>query len=293
MRLPPLDALRAFDAAFTHRSFTRAGEALHVTHGAISRQVAQIERHLGMPLFRRVARGLDPTAAGIRFHVVVRRALNDIAQASDLLRAEAGGSAGGVVRVSTMPSFGARWLIPRLGAFRTAHPAVEIEIVADNQIVDLARDGFDLGIRYGKGQWDGAEARLLLSEQLFPVCAPSFLTGVAADHELVRSSPLLHDGERSRWRRWLRAAGLPEELSVTGSVFNDYNLLVEAAANGLGLALGRSALISPELDTGRLVAPFPQEVASEWAYYLVAPAWIDRPAVRTFAEWLLVTAACA
>jgi LysR family glycine cleavage system transcriptional activator len=286
MRPLPLDTLRAFDAAFRAGSFTRAGEILHLTHGAVSRQVAQLEQSVGVSLFRRVARGLRPTPAGERLHKVVRRSLRDLEIVSAELRAEAGDP--GRVRVSVLPSFGARWLLPRMPQFAAAYPGIEIELVAENRLVDLSQEGFDLGVRYGEGHWPGLTSRLLMAEQVFPVCSPALAErfGDGADPGRLQAATLLHDGERPRWGDWLRAAGLDENIGRAGLTFNDYNLLVEAALSGLGVGFGRSALILRELESGRLIAPFPLKVPSDWSYYLIAPEGEMRPAAATFAAWL-------
>lgn len=294
MRLPPLDTLSAFDAAFAHRSFTRAGAVLYLTHGALSRRVSQLERDLGVSLFRRVARGLEPTPAGVRFHRAVRHALTEIGAAATALREEAQGGSRGTVRVSVLPSFGARWLLPRLAGFEAEHPEVDVELVADNRIVDLVREPFDLAIRYGEGHWPGVRSRLLLREDVFPVCAPSLATRFGNDGlQALANSTLLHDGERWRWQHWLRAASLDENLGTAGPMFNDYNLLVEAAANGLGIGFGRGALVAGDIASGRLVAPFPLRVTSDWSYHLVWTGSVLRPPVQALAEWIFGVAGAA
>lgn len=180
MRLPPLDALRAFDAAYTHGSFTRAGDALHLTHGAVSRQVARLERDLGLALFRRVARGLEPTSAGSRFQQVVARSLAELGLAAAALREEARGGLRGTVRVSVLPSFGVRWLLPRLPGFHAAHPNLDVDLVADN-LSPGPDHASVLGRMIAYGRWIG-----FLSS--WGVCTGALVHVLAAALGLPRSS---------------------------------------------------------------------------------------------------------
>lgn len=286
LRPPPMDTLEAFDAAARLGSFSAAAAALHLTPGAVSRQMATLEADLGVALFARGARGVELTPAGRRLHLAAGEALALLLGATRELRR--GGGEGGVVRVSVTPSFGARWLLPRLPRFRAAHPGIEVVLVAETRLVDLAREGFDLCVRYTAGPHPpGVEALPWLREELVPVAAPGLLAGRPGGCEGLAGLPFLHDTSDAFWRHWLAAAGRPELLPQQGTVFNDYNLAVGAAVSGLGVLLGRTALIAEELADGRLVEAVAMRVPSPRAYHLLRAAGVaPRPAAVRLWEWL-------
>jgi LysR family transcriptional regulator, glycine cleavage system transcriptional activator len=292
LRLPPLTALRAFDSAARCGSFTRAAAELHITHGAISRHVAALEAHFGKSLFIRHARGVELTADGRRFQEAVRDAIDRLAQAA---REISGREITRGVQVSTLPSFATRWLLPRVPQFNQAHPGIDIEIRTEHEFVDFERRATapDFAIRYGRGGWKALRAERLLGEHLRPVCAPGAIASKAdVDmRALLSRYPLVHDSNEDGWNLWLASTGirLPPR-APTALRFNDYNLVVEAAAQKLGVALGRTGLIEAELANGRLVE-FSRKVRSPRAYYLVCRS--DRPLsrhVRVLWDWLLITA---
>lgn len=289
LRPPPMDTLEAFDAAARLGSFTAAAAALHLTPGAVSRQMAALEGDLGVALFARGARGVDLTPAGRRLHAAAAEALALVLGAARELRRRGGAPGGGVVRVSVTPSFGARWLLPRLPRFRAAHPRVEVAPVAEMRLVDLAREGFDLAVRYTAGPAPaGMEIRAWLREELVPVAAPALLAGRARTPDGLRGLPFLHDTSDGFWRHWLAAAGRPELLPESGTVFNDYNLAVGAAVSGLGVLIGRTALVAEELRDGRLIEAVPLRVPSPRAYHLVRPSGgAGSPAAAALWDWLL------
>ncbi|MDP6565176.1 MAG: transcriptional regulator GcvA [Alphaproteobacteria bacterium] len=290
-KLPPLNALRAFEAAGRLLSFTRAGAELHVTQAAISHQIKALEEWLGLPLFRRRGRAIVLTENGQSYLPAVRDGLDLLADATERLarRRESG-----VVTVSTLASFAAAWLVPRLGRFRAQHPDVDVRVTASDDIVDFARDEVDLAVRYGNGDWPDLEVWPLMTEDLFPVCSPALLRGphplrMPAD---LRHHTLLHDDMRETWRMWLLAAGVEGVDAERGPGFNLSTLVIDAAVDGQGVALARSALAAGHLASGRLVQPFAFELPAEYAYYVVHPSRaVEHPKVRVFRDWLLRMAA--
>jgi len=290
-RLPPLNALRAFEAAARHLSFTRAAAELSVTQAAISHQVKALEERLGVKLFRRLSRGLVLTETGQRFLPLVREAFDMLAAATERVVAD---DRAGTVTITVLPSFAAKWLVPRLLHFRAQHPDIEVRIIADDQLVDFSRDDVDLGIRYGRGDWDGLEIERLATEDVFPVCSPRLLEGV---HPLrapddLRHHTLLHEDRPGfDWQTWLMAAGVEGVDVARGLEFSHASMALQAAIDAQGVALGRTPLVDDDLRDGRLVKPFDISLANDWAYYVVGPpgAWV-RPKVAAVRDWLLAEA---
>ncbi len=286
-KLPPLNALRAFEAAARQLSFTRAGQELHVTQAAISHQVKALEEWLGLALFRRRGRAIVLTENGQSYLAAVREGLDLLAAATDRLTKR---QDSGILTVATLASFAAAWLVPRLGRFRALHADIDVRVAASDEMVDFGRDDVDLAIRYGGGLWPGLEVMPLMTEDLFPVCSPALLQG---PHPLrqpddLRFHTLLHDDMRETWRIWLLAAGVEGVDPDRGPGFNLSALVVNAAVDGQGVALARSALIGDHLSTGRLVQPFELELPAEYSYYLVCPARaLEHPKVRAFRDWVL------
>lgn len=267
MPLPPLKALVAFEAAARLHSFTKAANELHLTHGAVSRQIALLEQHFRRPLFARQARGVVPTEAGRRLYRTVQTMLGDLEALSRELREDVPSRE---ARISTTPSFGSHWLLPRLGRFNALHPHVSVQLDASLALAALERPMFDFSVRYGSGAWAGMQAELLFRDMLTPVCRPDLLAQVAALRNGRLQLPLLHDSNDMHWRAWLESVGRADLLgSNRGIVFNDYNLVLDAALNGMGVAMGRSGLIADLLASGRLVAPLADAVPSPRAFYLV------------------------
>ena len=289
-RLPTLNALRAFEAAGRHLSFTRAAEELHVTQAAISHQIKSLEEQLGIRMFRRGPRGLLLTDAGQSYLPEVREAFQRLNAATDrLLEVDARGA----ITVSVLPSFAARWLVPRLTRFREAHPDIEVRVSADDRLADFDRDDVDVAIRYGRGDYPGLQADRFLTEELFPVCSPELLTRTALERpEDLCSHTLLHDDMRMDWSMWLLAAGVEGVDPRRGPSFNDSSMVLQAAVDGQGVALGRSALALDDLAAGRLVRPFEFSLPAEYAYYILCPErTANRPNIKTFREWLLAQSA--
>lgn len=292
-QLPPLNALRAFEAAGRHLSFTRAGAELHVTQAAVSHQVKALEAWLGLALFRRRGRAVVLTENGQNYLAAVRDGLDILADATDRLTRR---QDSGVLTVATLASFAAAWLVPKLGRFQTLHADIDVRVAASDDIVDFSRDDVDLAIRYGRGDWPGLEVEQMMTEDLFPVCSPGLLQG---PHPLdkpedLRHHHLLHDDMRETWRIWLLAAGVEGVDPYRGPGYNLSALVIEAAADGQGVALARSALVRDHLASGRLVKPFEFALHAEYAYYLVYPARsLEHPKVRAFRNWVLDEAGAA
>jgi LysR family glycine cleavage system transcriptional activator len=298
-RLPSLNALRAFEAAARHLSFTRAAAELNVTQTAISHQIRGLEERLGVQLFRRLPRGLLLTEEAQRYAPALRAAFEQIATATEELSAS---GSGGVLTLSTVPSFAAKWLVPRLGRFRAAHPEIDLRISASLRAVDFAREDFDAAIRMGRGNYPGLRVDALFGEVMFPVCSPRLLAGPKplSRPEDLRHHVLLHDVDASisafaalpqAWRLWLERAGVQGIDVQRGPVFEDSAMLLDAAAEGQGVALGRSALVAADLAAGRLVKPFDISLPFALTHYLVCPeATADRPKIAAFRAWLLAEA---
>ena len=286
-RLPSLNALRAFEAAARHLSFTRAAEELHVTQAAISHQVKALEEHLGRKLFRRLNRALLLTDDGQAYLPSVSRAftlLNDAT--SDLLTTQAPGP----LTVSALPSFAARWLVPRLGRFRQIRPDIDLRIDPSAELSDFAGGDVDVGIRYGRGKYPGMRADWLMTEDIFPVCSPALLEGPhpLRDPRDLQHQVLLHDDGHGDWRTWLLAAGVDRVDPARGPIFTDSSMLIQAAMAAQGVALARGVLAADELAAGRLVRPFTLSLPTEYAYYLVCPInTAEQPKIAAFRDWLL------
>ena len=289
--LPQLNALRSFEAAARHQSFTRAADELCVTQGAVSHQVKALETKLGLKLFNRERQGLVITDAGQDYLAVVRDAFDRIALGTDrLLQREHSG----VITVSASPDFAAKWLVCRLGRFTEAHPEIELKVSATMHHVDFACEDVDLAIHHGAGSWLGLDAVSLSAEELFPVCRPALLEsrrGIDSPEDVLQF-PLLHLNDRRDWSKWLEAAGAPGEGLLHGPILNHASMLIDAAIEGQGIALARTALAAADLINGRLVRPFQTALPLKNTYWIVCPKVTSTlPKVAAFRDWLLVEAA--
>jgi LysR family glycine cleavage system transcriptional activator len=290
-RLPALNALRAFEAAARYESFTRAAEELCVTQGAVSHQVKALEAELGLKLFSRERQRLIITDAGRAYLNVVRDAFDRIANGTERLLQRQNA---GALTVSTSPNFAAKWLVHRLSRFAEAHPNVDLRISASLHHVDFAREDIDLAIRHGDGQLPGLHVTRLCPEELFPVCSPKLLDGnqpLRRPADLGRHT-LLHVNDRQDWSRWLQAANVDSVDASRGPVLNQASMAIDAAVDGQGVALARSALAAWDLLGGRLVRPFSLALPAPFSYWIVCPkATANLPKVAVFTEWLLTEAA--
>ena len=287
--LPSLTALRAFEAAARHLSFTKAAEELHVTQAAISHQVKSLEQHLGVRLFRRMTRRLLLTDEAQTLLNVVQRSFDNIAATVQQLSRH---STQGTLDVMLRPFFAARWLSHRLSRFWVQHPQITLRLHHSSATVDLPRAGVDLAVRWGDGNWNGVEVELLMPVKVAPVCSPSLLHGDAplrtpAD---LRFHPLLHEESIDLWPVWFEGVGLPDFELPAGSVIDDTNVRVQAAIDGQGFALAPLALLRDDIATGRLVTQF-DYVLDDLGYYIVYPRGaLNEPKVRIFRDWLLAEA---
>jgi LysR family transcriptional regulator, glycine cleavage system transcriptional activator len=289
-KLPALNALRAFEAAGRHLSFKRAAAELHVTQAAVSHQVRALEAQLGVSLFVRLHRALRLTPAGTRYLPALSEAFDRLHDASAALRARGGRQR---LVLSTVPSFGANWLVPRLGGFRKRHRDVDLVVLSSSELVDFARDPVDVGVRFGAGKYPGVRAELLFGEEYLPVASPKLLRGRKALRRPadLRRHTLLHDESHDAWRAWLAAAGADGIEPGRGVVFSDSAQLVAAAAAGQGVALARKLLAAPYLRARTLVRAFKGSVPAEFAYYVVcADERADEPAIRAFRDWIQAAA---
>jgi LysR family glycine cleavage system transcriptional activator len=291
-RLPSLNGLRAFEAAARHLSFTNAASELNVTQTAISHQIRRLEQELGIRLFVRQNRALALTPEAKDYLPGVRAAFNDLRLATDrLLRKENDH----VLTVSTLASLAAKWLLPRLSAFQEAHPGIDVRITTSTSLVEFKNDDVDAAIRYGRGQWPGLRADWLMADRLSPVCSPALLTGNRplrcpedlADHVLLHTS----GGTSDDWRLWLTAAGMPAQLSKhPGLTFDLTFMTVQAAIDGIGVAIGRTSYVEADIAKGRLVVPFKITLPADAGFYLVSPeARADSPKLSAFRQWLIAS----
>jgi LysR family transcriptional regulator, glycine cleavage system transcriptional activator len=293
VRLPSLDLLRGFEAAARLLSFTRAGEELHLTQSAVSRQMQELESQLGAKLFERRHRALALTEAGQQFYPAAAQVLSTMRAATDRLRAQAGR---GTLSVTTTHSFASLWLIPRLAGFTRAHPGVDVRISADIRVQDLERDGLDIAIRHGPPTLAGPNAERLFGERVFPVCSPKLLKDARRPLKLpadLRHHVLLqYDDPDARhpwlnWRTWLEVERLSELKPAGRLTFSGYEQIIPAAIAGHGVALGRSPLLNDALASGELVAPFKRTTDPARAYFAVVSAnAAGRAEVTDFVAWL-------
>jgi len=295
--LPSLNALRAFEAAGRHLSFSKAAEELHVTPAAVGHQVKALEHDLGVVLFERLNRALLLTPAGQSLLPGLSEVFYRVAEVVETFRRR---DANRPLTVSMPPSFGASWLMPRLERFRARHPDIDVRLDADNRVVDLVHDDVDVGLRYGLGDYPGMRVDCLLSEEVFPVCSPRLLEGEHPLRELedLRWHTLLHvdgyvqDGYWPDWNMWLQSAGMGDMVLRRTLRFSHTVLALQAAASGHGVALGSRVLAGNDLKEGRLVRPFAHGSHMSFAYYMVCPeALADEPRIAAFREWIIEEAA--
>ena len=289
-RMPPLNAVRAFEAAARHLNFTRASEELFVTQAAVSHQVKALEQWLGVPLFERQGRNVFLPPAGQAYFTEVREILDRLVEATARARIA---DAAGPLTVSMLASFAANWLVPRLGRFNAAHPDVEVRISAQDHLVDFSRDNVDMAVRYGNGDWPALDVVPLMPEDVFPVCSPALLDGTRPlrTPSDLRYFNLLHDDMQINWSAWLEAAGVADIDPDRGTRIDLSALVVDAAVDGQGVALARSALVGHHLAAGRLVKPFDVQLPARYAYYVVYPPRSrELHRVQVFTAWMIAMA---
>jgi LysR family glycine cleavage system transcriptional activator len=269
-------------------SFSRAANELGVTHGAVSRAIRNLEDHLGVQLMIRASRSVRLTPVGACFAAEIRDVLEHLAAAT----VAATGQTSGIVSVSTIDSFAARWLMPRLFRFRRAHGDIDVRVATSERLADFVSDGIDIAIRCGGGQYPGLCAELLMKEDHFPVCSPKLLKGryaLRTPADLARHT-LLHDVFTVDWAMWLHGAGIDiDDVDPhRGPTFLSSDHAIQAAVRGEGVVLGRSALVGDDLAAGRLTRPFELSLPAGFAYYVVYPQHaLRRPSVKAFRDWLM------
>jgi LysR family glycine cleavage system transcriptional activator len=295
--LPPLSALRAFEAVARHMSFSKAAAELFVTPAAISHQIHALEQDLGARLFYRRNRSIELTASARVLLPGLSEAFAGIRGAVRRLRSH---NDTGSLTVTASPSFAAKWLVLRLHRFHARCAEVDVRISATDEVVDLTQGDFDIAIRYGAGHYPGLEVELLFTNEVFPACSPQLL---AAGPPLrtpddLRLHALIHDQAIERdplvptWPMWLKAAGVKDAPPPTGFSFNNMSLALDAAIAGHGVVLAYSTIAAADIAAGRLVRLFSLALPDQFAYYIVtAPGALERPKVRAFRDWLREEAA--
>jgi len=289
LRIPPMQALRAFEATAREQSLTRAAESLNLTHGAISHQIKSLEDDLGVRLTERAGRGIRLTDEGERFAQRVRAALAELSAAVQEISDRSNPR---LLRISVTPSFAARWLLPRMARFTIAHPDIDLDVRANGLLVDFQRDDADCAVRYGSGQWPGVIAEHLLDETYFAVCSPRLAGGRLPKRpaDLARY-PLLRSNDEF-WQPWFAAAGLSWPEPDRGPIFNDSAHLMQAAVEGQGVALARTSLLGNDIRNGLLVRLFDVALPSGRAYYFVYPPRVaSSPKIAAFGKWIRAEAA--
>ncbi len=286
-RLPPLNSLKSFEAAGRLLSFTAAARELNVTQAAVSHQIKVIEDYLGVALFERYPRRLALSEQGKALLPEVIEAFDRVSQAVAAINREQFSS---TLNVRLAPSFAAKWLSPRLKYFWLQYPEIDLRLYHAHDPVDFEREEIDIAVTYGKGDWPGVIVDKLLSLDFFPVCSPAFLHNDKPLDDLanLRYYALLHDANYECWSDWLELAGIDDIEAKRGTVIDDTNVLIQAAMDGQGIALGSTTFVEDLLESGRLVKPFDLTLENEFAYYVVYPeAHLKNPTLRAFKDWLL------
>lgn len=286
-RVLPLLALRAFTEAARNKSLKRAAEAMGVTSGAVSQQLRLLEERIGKSLFARTRYGVKLTAEGARVYPALQLAFDQIELSLNQLESK---SEARSVTISTVPSFAASWLVPRLGKFTECHPEIELRIEASSALADLHRDPVDVAIRHGLGNYPGCNAVHLMTPELVAVASPELL----ASGQQIRTIedcltyPLLQDSDRADWQLWFQALGVAhDERMSRGPSFDDDYLLIKAATSGQGIALIRDIYAQDEVEEGRLAVAIDQAWPTEFAYYIVTSGHrVQRPEVSSVIEWI-------
>lgn len=286
-RLPPLNSLKCFEVAGRLLSFTRAAKELNVTQAAVSHQIKVLEEDLGVSLFVRHPRRLALTEQGKALLPEVMEAFDKVSSAVSALSKE---QTSNMISVRLAPSFAAKWLSPRLKYFWHQYPEIDLCLYHAHPAVDFGQEEIDIAVTYGKGDWPGVVAEPLISLDFFPVCPPSFLENdkPLTDMDNLRYYTLLHDANYECWNDWIKLAGIEDINAKKGTIIDDTNVLIQAAVDGQGVALGSATFVGDLLESGRLVKPFDITLSNDFAYYVVYPqAHLKNPAVKAFKDWLL------
>lgn len=284
---PSLTDLQAFEAAARHGSFTHAARELHVTQGAVSKQVKQLETFLGAALFSRIRQGLVLTEAGRSYLKKIEKGLDLIEGASLEIMAHKG--QGGTLSLTSMPTFGARWLIPRLAAFMRERPDIRVEFLPHRHGYDFSIPELDGAVRFGDGVWPGSCADYLVGREVVTVCHPDLIATPTTDPMQLLRYPLLHHTTApNAWSEWFAQANCDTRRAWEGSRFDQYSLLSEAAAAGFGVALIPRCLVEEELREGKLVIAIDLPIEARQGYYLCYPEYkANLPSLQALRAWLL------
>ncbi len=286
-RLPPLNSLKNFEAAGRLLSFTRAAHELNVTQAAVSHQIKLIEGYLDVTLFVRTPRKLVLTEQGRALLPDIIEAFDKLSNAIGAVRQEPSSK---MISVRLAPSFAAKWLSPRLKYFWLQHPEIDLCLYHANPAVEFDREEIDIAVTYGKGDWPGVVADPILSLDFYPVCTPAFMTNdrPLSNIDNLRYYSLLHDANYECWSDWLKLAKIEGINANKGTIIDDTNVLIQAAVDGQGVALGSTTFVQDLLDSGKLVKPFDITLVNEFAYYVVCPeAHLKNSSVQAFKNWLL------
>ncbi|MET3897395.1 LysR family glycine cleavage system transcriptional activator [Devosia sp. UYZn731] len=287
--LPSLNAIRTFEAVARYNSFTRAAEELNVTQSAASRLVRSLEEYLQVPLFTRQSRRIELTDQGRFYNELVRDSLDLIeAGTVELISSKEGK---GTLSIGMLPTFGTRWLVPRLPSFQEAHPEISLNIISSDGELDFTKERIDVAIRFGHGEWKDAIVDPLMGEEIQVVCSPKLMQGehpiLTYDslryHRLIR-----HSTRPNSWDHWFRSVGAHREDQQWGPTLEHFFMVIQAAVAGLGVALLPTFLIEDDIRNGTLVTPFTDRIAGPGAYYLItSAAKSELPRVKLFRRWLL------
>ncbi len=287
--LPSLNAIRTFEAVARHNSFTRAAEELNVTQSAASRLVRSLEGYLQVPLFLRKSRRIELTDQGRFYNQLVRDSLDRIEAGTVELISSKDGK--GTLSIGMLPTFGTRWLVPRLADFQDKHPEITLNIVSSDGDLDFTKQRIDAAIRFGHGNWPDAIADPLMSEELVVVCSPRLMEGAypLTSHAALRNHRLIrHSTRPDSWEHWYRSVGEHPDNLQWGPSLEHFFMVIQAAIAGLGVALLPRFLVEDDISKGQLVAPFPDRVVGPGAYYLVTSApKSELLRVKLFREWIL------
>lgn len=286
-KLPPLNALRAFESAARHLSVKLAAEELCVTPGAVSQMLRNLEDHLGVKLFERVNRGILLTQAGRDYLPPIRNAFRQISEASKRVAVTADT---GILTLSVTPFFASAWLVPRLKSFQEAHPEIDLQILTSGMLVDFSRDSVDLAVRHGVGRYPGLRSYRIVSVEMVPVAAPSLVgcLGIPELPDELTRWPQVHDADRKGWNLWFQAQGIEEVEIPRGPSFDDSGLLLSAVIAGQGVGLLPAAMVALDVNEGRLVKLTKPTHMETFAYYLVYPeAKHGNLKISALRDWIL------
>lgn len=290
-KLPPLKALRVFEAAARQLSFTLAAEELFVTQAAVSHQIKSLEEFLGIKLFMRKNRSLLLTEEGQSYYLDIKEVFNGLYDATEKLLAS---GEKGAITVSSQPSFAIQWLVPRLKAFNIKHPDIDVRIKAVDQPENSLTEDVDIAIYYGRGYWPDIHVNKLHEEYLIPVFSPLLFSGNKPLETLedISKHTLLHDNSRKDWKRWFKKVGIKGANVNNGPIFSHSAMVVQGAIHGQGIALAHSILAKPDIDSGRLVSPFKHVLISHSSHYIVCrEEQREVGKIAAFKEWVLETVA--